>query len=42
MAQEDRFLQAMSAAQGVSWEGEQLLIQLADSAEPLRFVPVKP
>lgn len=42
MAQEDRFLQAMSAAQGVSWEGEQLLIQVADSAEPLRFVPVKP
>lgn len=42
MAQEDRFLKALSAAQGVSWEGEQLLIHVADSAEPLRFVPVKP
>jgi heat shock protein HslJ len=42
MAQEDRFLKALSAAQRVSWEGEQLLIHVADSAEPLRFVPVKP
>ena len=42
MAQEERFLQALSAAQGVSWEGEQLLIHVADNAEPLRFVPVKP
>jgi heat shock protein HslJ len=42
MAQENRFLKALSAAQRVSWEGEQLLIHVADSAEPLRFVPVKP
>jgi heat shock protein HslJ len=42
MAQETRFLQALSAAQGVGWEGEQLLIHLTDSAEPLRFVAVKP
>jgi heat shock protein HslJ len=42
MAQENRFLKALSAAQRVSWEGEQLLIHVAESAEPLRFVPVKP